>query len=200
MKYFGLAALALAMSVGASASTVVVNCSPTISQSVTFTPSAYPQITCAAFNTLGGTLTLTGESVAYESDFSSGATGNNSQTTTFNFSGGGLSNDSVTTTGTGTFSTSGSDTLSLSTQTSVNGAALFGPEYVQALTSGVGSAFTVNGTTVMGAGNALGITGIVQEVFTYTATQTTAPEPGSMMLLGSGLVAFALAGRKLVRK
>jgi len=67
--------------------------------------------------------------------------------------------------------------------------------------SGNEGAFSINYTNSVQAGSVGAATGYAQVVYTYTTTSGT-PEPVSMILFGSGLLAVSLIGRKkfFVRK
>jgi hypothetical protein len=69
------------------------------------------------------------------------------------------------------------------------------------LQSGNEGAFTINFTNSIASGTVGAATGYAQVVYTYTTT-SAAPEPVSMILFGSGLLAVSLVGRKkfFVRK
>jgi len=192
MKYFALAAAALVMTVSASATTVTAFCQSFSNG----TGGGSGTLTCPTFGTIDGGGTVTGATMIFLSDYSNGLSSTVTEVTNFTFSGGSLTitSDNVTTTGTSS-SSSYSDTA---------GATLvaFGAETSTSLAGfldGINS--TSNSTQIVAAytntitsGSVVAGTGYTELILTYTPNST--PEPGSMMLLGSGLLAAGLIGRK----
>jgi hypothetical protein len=144
--------------------------------------------------------TITGEFIVYNADYSNGTTNSVVEITDFsdNFSPANLkfTQDTITTTG-GSNSTSqvSKDGLSLHPNDSTN----FPPASLLAgfydpLTSGFGDGGTVSFTNQFTSGGAFDGTGYVQVVFEYDSS--SAPEPASMVLIGSGLLALACVARK----
>ena len=191
MKYLGLAAAALVMTMGASAATITATCGSFAISGGGGTGSWV----CPTFSSLTNGGTVTSAFVVYESDYSTGVGASNATQTVFTFTGTGaaFATDTVTSTG-------GSNS---STPTSLDGLPFNvlnpGPPTVLAgfynvLTIPVGSALTVGYTNSVTAGSVLATTGYAQLDITYTPSAV--PEPGSMILLGGGLVAASLIGRK----
>jgi hypothetical protein len=151
-------------------------------------------------SSLDGGGTVTSEEILYYSDYSNGLSTTVDVTTLFTFSG---------------FAANASDTLtslggSNSTPATSGDGASFSPlnpgppvtiaGFINAYTLPT-DVVTINYTNTCVSGCAVAQTGIAQLVFSYTPAVVGSPEPGSMMLLGSGLLAAGLLGRKkLVRK
>jgi PEP-CTERM motif len=167
-------------------------------------PNAFPggaggpvNSTCAAFSALPPLSVVTSIEAWDEADYQFGVTGLNSVSITFTPSTTltTWTTPTVTCTVTGAGNSvantcgffSGNLTAPGTTFESANGN----------LAALAAAGFTVASTSAVNFG-AVGqsASGVIAE-FDYVSS---VPEPGSMMLLGSGLVAFAIAGRKLVRK
>lgn len=155
---------------------------------------------CGAFSLPGGA-TLNSVEIWDEADFQFGQTGSNSVTIVFTPASSPdtwtASSVSCTVTGAGSSTAntcgfySGNQTAPGTTEEIANGP-------LSGLLGGftVGEASSVNSGVVSTSS-----AGVIAE-FDYTAAVGSAPEPGSMILLGSGLVAAGLLGRKkfFVRK
>jgi hypothetical protein len=216
MKYFGLAAVALVMTMGASAATISETCTGVAS------PLGNPVISpttlaCADFSALPAGDTATSLQILAVDSFDGGTFG---QTNVFDINytailaaitglpGGGTPNGCVPGVGGGNTCT---DVISgsLSGSSGVNPYD-FGNAITTGLATYIGGGFfnVANVTSGVDPSSALNplasngdITTQIYATLTYSVPQTGTPEPGSMMLLGSGLLAAGLIGRKkLVRK
>jgi hypothetical protein len=194
MKYFGLAAAALMLTVSASAATVVsVTCG---SFSFAGTGGSGSWV-CPTLSSLDNGGTVTSEEIIYGSDYSNGLSNTMQVQTVFTFSGSTPTNAADTLTSTGGTNSSQATSADLAAFQALN----LGPPPTPAgyidIYSAFANAITVGFNNTYVSGGSLGTTGFAQLVFTYNpAVQTSAPEPGSMMLLGSGLLAAGLIGRK----
>jgi len=192
MKYFGLACAALVLTVSAQASQFLQICT---NGSVSGGFPGTTTISCPTFNTalLPGGSTFSNEQLIIQTDFS-GAPPNTFVDVQASYTSGVTNFISNTEEASGV---GGSSTYSTTlTLTAFGGSGA--PYWYQLSTasSSVITAFTVSATdSVLGdsAGNPGSITNNAYEVITYTSST---PEPGSMMLLGSGLLAAGLIGRK----
>ena len=209
MKYFGLAAAALVMTMAASAATVSVTCTAVNSAagSAVITPTT---LVCPDFFAGGlpaGDTALSIQVVAGDS-FDGGTFG---QTNIFdvNYSSinaaitglpGSLPNSCVAGSGTGN-----TCTAEISGTTSGNtGSSTF--NFGNAITTGLagfigsGTFNVASVTSAVDAGSATpALTGtgdVTAQLFATLTYSTAAPEPGSMMLLASGLLGVGLIGRK----
>jgi hypothetical protein len=214
MKFLGLGAAALMMTISASASSVTFTCSSATgvngANSFAATALTCNQLTAAAL----GSDILNSVTIQLEDSFNQGTP---SQTNIFDFNYTSIDPD-VTLLNAALPNTcvavgSGSSTTCEDIVTgSVTGGTFYqlGNVITTDLAFYVGSgSFTVadvsgnpdaaalgSGVTASGS---LGSTAFI--TYTYSAPSTGAPEPGSMMLLGSGLLAAGLIGRKkLARK
>jgi hypothetical protein len=163
--------------------------------------------TCPSAASLGitGGLTVASEFVNYSADYSNGLANNVTTVTNYSFSGAGLafSTDTLTSTGgsnsNGAVSTDGltSNILTTTPNGWVSGGVVLAGFYDNASTFGT---VTVNYTNQATVGSALQATGYAQIIYDYNVTSST-PEPVSMMLFGSGLLALSIVGRrKFARK
>lgn len=187
----------------ASAATYSENCMSSIGA-----PPQAATISCAAVS-LGSLSSISGY-LLYSSDYTSGFNAPVTEVSTYTFAGAGETfaggaGDTITTTG-----------LFFSTQEAssafgcTNGQACWdgqnlglglGPGFHDNILTGLsltGNEVTIGGTygSSITGGAAQGVSGLVTVVYTYTATTTGTPEPISMLLFGSGLLAVSLLGRK----
>lgn len=201
MKYFALSALALTMTVAASASSIdTFLCGSATNQGGGgFNPST---ITCTT-PTLSSLGAVDIDSVAFSfaGSYDGGSVGQTNtvsesiSTTTNNLTGGsGL--------GSGPFSwTETNFASSITSGTTASGGYASNPvtyTYTSPTTSNPGTVVFTPADTVTNGG----VNNVYAQVYeTVTYDTSSAPEPGSMMLLGGGLLAAGLIGRKkLVRK
>jgi len=214
MKYFGLGVAALMMTISASASSVSFTCS-SVAGANGATSFAATALTCGQLTAaeLGGNV-LNSVTIDLEDSFSQGTP---AQTNIFDFNYTALDPDVTLLNGSlpNTCVTIGSG-VSTACEDIVTGSIVGGTFYqlgniiTTDLAAYVGSGvFTVGdvsanvdssaaGSSLLASGQ-LGSTAFI--TYTYSAPTTGAPEPGSMMLLGSGLLAAGLIGRKkFVRK
>ncbi len=193
MKYFGIAALALAMSVGASASTFTALCgvfaNSATPQGTFFTPGsgvvASGSVTCGV-QSLPAFSTFVSEAVILQTDYTGGLQGSANGIQTV-YSGSLISTDTLSSSGVG-----GSTVYADSFSNLYPG---FVPAYywVDSSTATNTAPFTVSYSTTVTSGQVQGVSGQVYELITYNSA---VPEPGSMMLLGGGLIAVSLISRK----
>jgi hypothetical protein len=211
MKYFGLAALALVMTASAFGSQINAFCNPT----GTFAGGGGPAIveTCGSFTSLGGGTigtgvgqdTITGVEIWFVADFEGGFANSNTVSVLWgapsggNFappavnpcivSGGGNSNANTC----GIYSTNINAPGTTETASGLTGAAL---------QTFAGTTFTTSVSSTVTSGSVQSSIGDTIVEYDYTVNQSTgsAPEPGSMILLGSGLLAAGLIGRKKFAK
>jgi hypothetical protein len=195
MKTLVLAAAALVMTVGASATTVLVACTDT-SLAAASAPGYATPISCGAFSLLSlpPLSTFVSEQVIVQTDFS-GTPPNAfaAVSATYTSTVAGFVTDTQSSSGTGGSSVY-SDTASLPTYGG-SGAPYY---YMLSPASSTPlSAFTINAYDSVTSGSPNYITNNAYEVITYTSA---IPEPGTMGILGGGLLALSFVGRKLVRK
>lgn len=192
MKYFGIAALALAMSVGASASTLTALCgvfATSAPQGTFFTSGsgvvASGSVTCNV-QALPPFSTFVSEAVILQTDYTGGLQGSANGIQTV-YTGSLINTDTLSSSGVG-----GSTVYADSFNNLYPG---FVPAYywVDGSTANNSASFTVNYSTTVTSGQVQGVSGQVYELITYTSA---VPEPGSMMLLGGGLIAVSLISRK----
>jgi hypothetical protein len=214
MKYFGLAAAALVMSISAFAGTEVITCpgdSASAGLGNSFAVGNVPGLvgvtsTCPTFSALPAGDTFVSLTIVLQTDYS-GGTGGTLNTTQTTFSGSLADVLQATSAGSAT----GTGPAFAYTDTASCGAApcspnepSFGSNYfgtVDAAINGgnyVGAVISETYTTAVTAGS---VQAASDQVFIVLNYSTSAPEPGSLMLLGGGLLAAGLIGRKkLVRK
>jgi hypothetical protein len=156
-------------------------------------------ISCPSAAALGIVGTVTGEFIVYDSDFSNPNLATETAVTNWAFSGGALSFATDTTTstesgGTSTPATStGGHAFTLASLDSFNN--LIKAGFDDTVTSSFG-AISVNYTNTSTVNTAVALTGYAQIVYTGSNLTVTTPEPVSMALLGSGLVALSCLRRR----
>lgn len=213
MKYLGFAALALAMTVTASADTFSETCTSANGGNGGTSFSA-TLLTCAQFSALPVGDTLVSVTINLEDSFNQGLP---AQTNGFDFIytnvdpdvtllNGTFPTNSCITTGTGSSSTcedqvtgvvTGGVYYQLGNLITTNLLSYLGTGNFDVADVAGQIDSTINPSSGLQASGQLGSTAFA--TFTYFPTSSI-PEPGSMLLMGGGLVAFALVGRKLVRR
>jgi hypothetical protein len=202
MKVLAALAFAALMTVGSASATTyyVVGTCGSFNNPAPNSPTT-GSWTCPTAASLGitGALTVASEFINYNSDYSSGLAGIVTAVTNFSFSGATLafSTDTLTSTGgSNSNPATSTDGLTINQLQSL-------PPIVLAGFYDVASTFgtvTVNYTNQATQGSALQATGYAQVVYDYNVTSGT-PEPVSMLLFGSGLLAVSIVGRrKFARK
>jgi hypothetical protein len=217
MKVFGLATAALMMTIGASAGIVSESCGGANSTpgSAVIAPTA---LTCNQFSALPGGDTPVSLQIEAVDSFDGGNIDNSNNSFDINYSsiiaaivglpGGNVPNGCTPGVGGGNSCT---DVISGGLSGNSGPSAYdFGDAITAGLATyfGAGTFSVATVTSAIDAGsqaNPIGSNGDVTTqlyaILTYSTPTGSAPEPGSMMLLGSGLLAAGLIGRKkLVRK
>jgi len=209
MKYFGLAAAALMMTISASAATITVTCSVAGTNGANNFASA--ALNCAQLTAvqLGGN-TLNSVEIQISDSFNQGNPATNPNIFDFNYTAidpdvkllnSGLPNTCLTS-GTGSASTcediisgqiTGGTFYQLGNLITTNLAAYVGSGTFAVADVGVSVDASAPNSSLTASGQ-LGSTAFV--TYSFSAPTTGAPEPGSMMLLGSGLLVAGLIGRK----
>jgi hypothetical protein len=202
MKYFGLACAALVMTISASAGSIAEVCTPFSVSDGTNYFNAGPTViqagssTCAAFSALPLGDTFVSVQMVLQSDYTGGVgvTTNSTQTVFGN-----TLSDTITSTSAPGLG--GSETYSSANVGAPNDPSAGNNFFIETTSltySQAQSTFLESYSTTVTSGSVQGASGQVYAILNYSSA---APEPGSMMLLGSGLLAAGLIGRKkLVRK
>jgi hypothetical protein len=213
MRKFVLAAAALTLSVSAFAATETITCtSNSVADGTNFfgignVPGMTGATsTCGNFSALPGGDTFTNVTVVLQADYTGGfgTTANTTQTT---FTGGvlGLA-DLIQVTSVGSalgtgpaFAYTDEASCASVTPTCPPNAPTFGTTYFQTVDAAANSGnytalnITETFTTAVTGGS---VQGVSEQAFLVLNYSTSAPEPASMMLLGGGLLAAGLIGRK----
>jgi hypothetical protein len=201
-KILGLAALAVAVTVSASAATIEVQCGSfadslgnTADSTIGVIPS-YPSATivCAAPSaTLVSGDTFSSLQLVFQQAFTTGSTGGpNTIVGTYTVTGAGLG------------SLDGSETLTTSAATGDSGQTTTDPSspgfeiqpdhIIEGGSSSINNSVDVVVSESLSAGQIQSATGNVYELITYS---TAAPEPMTFSLMGVGLLGMGLVGRRL---
>jgi hypothetical protein len=203
MKLFIFAALTIAGSASAATYYQVGFCG-NFSEPFTTTPpnSGSGTWVCPSAAALGitGPLSVAGEFIVYDSDYSSGLSPTVTTATNWGFSGVTAAWASDTTTVTGTNSSNSNVSSQGAPFNPLTNA--FGPTVLAGFydtVSGFGTP-TINWTTQATVGDALSGTGYAEVVYAYNVTDTGAPEPLSMLLAATGLLLVFAARTKPVRR
>jgi hypothetical protein len=209
MKVLGLVALALMMSIGASAAQLApIYCGGFSFAGTgpggvinTSNPVTSGTITCAPFTAglLPAGDNFVSEQLLLQADYSSG-TGNNSDATTYSAGTLAMVTDTITAAGPSGPATSWADSFGAGDQNPTPpgfGSSYFlDDSYTQTTlpTAGGTIAYSVN----LAAGSTIqSVSGNVYELINYT---TTAPEPATLGLVGSALLGLGLLARKRVSR
>jgi len=208
MKYFGLAAAALMMTIGASAGTVTVSCSVAGANGANNFATA--ALSCAQLTAAQlGANTLNSVVIQLEDSFSQGTP---AQTNIFDFNYTALDPDvkllnaALPNTCIAAGSGSATSCEDIVTGTVIGGtiyqlgnvittdlAAYVGSSTIAVASVSANADASAPASSLTASGQ-LGSTAFV--TYNYSTPSTSAPEPGSMMLLGGGLLTAGLVGRK----
>ena len=198
-KILALSALALAMTVSASATTVLINCGNFSASSLNGVgvagSLASGSIACGSFS-IGGGNTISAEQLVFQTDYTSGNIATNTTTATW---GSPISISSNTVSGSVTSATYTAGALAACVSSNcdvINSASYFvtGNLGVTAFNAG----FSVTYADVLTAGQVSTVSGNLYELVTYAQQQTT-PEPTSFILMGAGLGLVGLLRRRAAR-
>jgi hypothetical protein len=210
MKYFGLAAAALVMSISAFAGTEIITCTSnavgdgTNSFGVGNVPGMSPATsTCGNFSALPGGESFVGISIVLQADYTGGG-GTTTNTTQTTFTGSLADVIQATSAGGATgdgpaFAYTDEASCGSGTPTCSPNAPTFGTNFFSTpdAAANAGNYTTLNVTeTFTTAVTGGSVQGVSEQAFLVLTYSSSAPEPGSMMLLGSGLLAAGLIGRK----
>lgn len=202
MKFLILSAAAMAMAISASGTILQEACSPFAASE----PSGYFGVgvvtsgtsTCGAFSPLSAGDTFISVSLVLQADYTGGGSVTNATATTW---GPVVLADTINVSGTGV-STSWLDYASCgnssSNVTCTPNDPGQGTNYFETVLTGINSTNYMNVITEaysvsVTSGQVQGVSGQVFAILDYS---TPAPEPGSMILLGGGLLVAGLIGRK----
>jgi PEP-CTERM motif len=199
-KFLLLSAMALAMTVGASATTLLVNCGNYSASSLNGVgvsgTLAGGSISCGSFSITGGN-TISAEQLVFQSDYTSGNIATNTTTTTWG-SPVSISNNIVS----GSVTSSTYSAGALAACTSGNCDVINSSSYFVTGNLGTGafnSGFSVTYSDVLTAGQVSTVSGNLYELITYSSQQST-PEPTSFILMGAGLGVVGLLRRRAARQ